>query len=388
MLFQRLHFAGRRARELQISEESTFEETFEWIWKSPFKYWLEGSNVTPKGPPHRNPSAAFGGDRTAESIPPFWVRGKPASGKSALINYLAKSNTIQERLTHRFQKHCVVIQFFFDFRETYNLRNNFKGLLLAFPYCLAQKIPQLGPQIKQSEWQDVVHYHEWPAPELQRIVTQSIKKCCDSDIMCTFVDGLDEYDGNMLELAHFLRNLSFTKNVISCIASYPHETLDVIFEGVPNLEMQKRNSDGLRNFVSLTLQRVKIIPSMESQNQHTQEAENARAIVGAIAQRAEGVFLWARFAMNELPFKWFRAEHDIDSLLRSLERLPPKLEDIWIQVFKRLVPEEKEEAAILMQLVCFAEEELTLEELLGAMQQVLKRPEAFMVLLPTKRRCY
>jgi hypothetical protein len=34
------------SQELQISEESTFEETFEWIWKSPFKDWLEGSNVT------------------------------------------------------------------------------------------------------------------------------------------------------------------------------------------------------------------------------------------------------------------------------------------------------------------------------------------------------
>jgi hypothetical protein len=38
------------------------------------------------------------------------------------------------------------------------------------------------------------------------------------------VDGLDEYEGNMLELAHFLRNLSFTKNVMLCIASRPHET--------------------------------------------------------------------------------------------------------------------------------------------------------------------
>jgi hypothetical protein len=86
--------------------------------------------------------------------------------------------------------------------------------------------------------------------------------------------------------------------------------LDVIFEGVPTLEMQKWDLDGLRNFVSLKLQRAKIIPSMGSQNRHTQEAENARAIVSAIAERAEGVFLWARFAMNELPFKWFRGGID------------------------------------------------------------------------------
>ncbi|KAK2785059.1 hypothetical protein FQN52_008781 [Onygenales sp. PD_12] len=364
-MLHRLDYAGQRARESQLGDEIIFDETLRWVWDSPLYDWLLVSEI-----PSRK--HALG------SLSPFWVRGKPASGKSTLINYLAKSDEMRKLLNQRCAKRCIIIKFFFDFRQTTNIRNNFKGLLLSLLYCLVKEIPNIGNRIKKSEWNDIALYHQWPTSELQSIVKESIKACGES--ICILIDGLDEYEGDMLDLAHFLLNLGFCENVALCVASRPHEILDDVFEGVPTLEMQKFNFSGVKTFVSLTLQRAKItILPGNGDNLPIQRGGKANdSIEDTIATKAEGVFLWARFAMNQIPRLWLRGERDFLSLVRSLEELPTALEDIWTQTFDRLTPSDREEASILMQLVCFAERELEVQEVLEAMQQGFTRLNAFM----------
>ncbi|KAK2803365.1 hypothetical protein FQN50_007024 [Emmonsiellopsis sp. PD_5] len=361
-MLHRLDYAGRRARESQLGDQIIFDETLKWVWNSPLYDWLLVSEMPAR-------KHAMG------SLSPFWIRGKPASGKSTLINYLAKSDEMRKLLNQRCAKRCIIIKFFFDFRQTTNIRNNFKGLLLSLLYCLVKEIPVIGNRIKKSEWNDIALYHQWPTSELQSLVDESVKACPES--ICILIDGLDEYEGDMLDLAHFLLNLGFCKNVALCVASRPHEILDDVFEGIPTLEMQDFNFSGVKTFVSLTLQRAKItiLPGIGDSQRGPKVNDS---IEDTIATKAEGVFLWARFAMNQIPRLWLRGERDYLSLVRSLEELPTALEDIWTQTFDRLTPSDREEASILMQLVCFAERELDVQEVLEAMQQVFTRPNAFM----------
>lgn len=97
-------------------------QSFDWVWSDqiPLSRWLQGSG------------------------PFLWLRGKPGSGKSTLINYLAKSGRTHELLNEmwylskeqsvrfpgqpqsRAHKY-IVMAFFFDFRAGTSAANDLVG---------------------------------------------------------------------------------------------------------------------------------------------------------------------------------------------------------------------------------------------------------------------
>lgn len=58
----------------------------------------------------------------------FWIAGKPASGKSTLVNYIAKHKNTRELVEGAFGKDLLIARFFFDFRGKDGLVNNFEGM--------------------------------------------------------------------------------------------------------------------------------------------------------------------------------------------------------------------------------------------------------------------
>lgn len=85
-----------------------------------------------------------------------------------------------------------------------------------------------------------------------------------------------------------------------------------------------------------------------------------------VSKKAHGVFLWARFAVNGLRERW-SAGLTLAEIKKSLKNFPDELEDIYARILKNLKPEQRQEAAYLLQLVCYAKGTLTLDELYVAM---------------------
>lgn len=73
----------------------------------------------------------------------FWIAGKPASGKSTLIDHLVHQDRLLSKLRHHSPLDWVVLRFFFDFRGGKGLTNSFEGLLRSLVYQLIQKMPQV-----------------------------------------------------------------------------------------------------------------------------------------------------------------------------------------------------------------------------------------------------
>lgn len=123
--------------------------------------------------------------------------------------------------------------------------------------------------------------------------------------------------------------------------------------------MQEWNSPAIDKMVTLMIQRSLAKADFYSDDTVVELAKG-------VSKKAHGVFLRARFAVNELREGW-SAGLTLAEIKKSLEKFPDELEDIYARVLKNLKPEQRQEAAYLLQLVCYAKRTLTLHELYVAM---------------------
>jgi hypothetical protein len=326
-------------------------ETFDWVWRardgsSNLLDWLSSEG----------------------SI--FWISGKPGSGKSTLMNYISGHELVQQTLSRHRQRlkkpaPWTILRFFFDFRAGVDIGNNFDGFLRTLLIQLVQKLDTTAHLLQDLKQKFVQGQHRagWHTAELRAALRASLKQSVQS--ICIFIDGLDEYEGDMLELIMFLKDLASSSaagltSIKLCVASRPEPFIEEAFQEFPNFKMQYHNLEGIRNFVATTLRHSTPIATHDLR---------LRILSQSIAERAEGVFLWARFAIYELMTGFVRGD-SMEQLLGRLKRVPPDLEKIFDRVFKRLERADKAEASIVFRLVAYAEGEVSIQNLLVAIDQL------------------
>ncbi|EXJ74809.1 uncharacterized protein A1O5_01505 [Cladophialophora psammophila CBS 110553] len=338
-LLERLEYTNRTARERQLGDTKHRDATLRWVWSSPFATWLS------------NP------DRI------FWIHGKPGSGKSTLASYLAHADDTKELLSLHTGTNYTLIYFFFDFRQEDKIPNSFHGLLLSLLYQLERDLKVMQTYIEKSEWKTVKECHLWPTSELQRILQAGLSACADKSLpLCIFVDGLDEYNGDMLELSKFLKGISALGQTKLCLSSRLHPILNGLFSGLPALSMTDWNNKSLRQFTAAILRELPVLES---------SPESLQRISMAVVEKAEGVFLWASYAVKELTRLWFKGYSTVDELLKGLKELPQDLEDLWSRMLSSMEPADREQTGVVLQLVCFSARTLKLEDLLAALRHAL-----------------
>ena len=324
-----LDFAERRSREYQLRSLDTDQSSFGWVWDSAFAEWLSSSE------------------------PLFWLRGKPASGKSTLTQYLVRNDRTYSKL--REYKNCewLTIYFFFDFRGGKGISNNFEGLLRSLLVQLLDSMPELK---EYASSESSTHWHEAELRECLLSVFDHSSKG-----LCLFIDGLDEYEGNLLQLLRFLKKLHKigedprTPRKIY-VSSRPEPVPSELLEGTPSLSMSEENGRGIHAYIQST---IKGMPSKIA------EDPQWKALCDGLVKRADGVFLWARFALDEL-IQGFCKGESIDELSDRLQSVPDELEGIYKRIVDRMEPQARNEAFVMLQIACSTPVDLFLQDFLVA----------------------
>ena len=332
-ILERLDFEGRRVRENQLGNLQTHPETLDWIWESSFGDWVRK------------------GGFNSEEI--FWIHSKPASGKSTLMHHISNSATLRKILSGSTHQTWDVVYHFFDFRAGKGIRNNFEGFLRSLLYQMLED----GYEIENLRERDTIDV--WSIGYLRENVLSNLRQRLRPTFL--MMDGLDEYEGHRLELIQFIRQLA-GNHIRLCIASRPEPVFKASFENLPKLKMQACNRAGIESFVTLTLERSLSGSSFFDDNDLVSLSRN-------IGQRADGMFLWARFATYELA-EGFAQGDDLYALEQRLEQIPSELEDIYSRIFNKLKSPERREAGYMLQLICSAQRTLYVEELMAAMEHV------------------
>jgi len=306
-----LYYETMDNRKAQL--EQVDPASFDWIWTdTSFPRWLENDQGI------------------------FWISGKPASGKSILVHHLVNSEVGSERVKlHLAKVHesPMLLYFFFDFRAGTGTANTPVGMLRSLLLQLVEK----STAIEQYVLRKCGHRLDgrWPEleAELMDLICDSLRS--QSLYLCSFIDGLDEYKGGLRKLVSTILQLQQRSQMKLCLASRPAPEISSKLQRA-SLSMQEHNDGTIRAYTNSALSEL---------DQYLSHQE-LQSVAQKIERDANGVILWARFAVDELVCVILQGWTLGDALAR-LSIFPSELKDFYARTLHRLNSAQKLQAGLI-----------------------------------------
>jgi hypothetical protein len=212
----------------------------------------------------------------------------------------------------------VVVNFFF-WRPGSELQKSIPGLLRSLLHQLLRR--RLSTIDALSAQDATLLYSDWTSARLISAFRKALTQYQDGN-HCVFllIDGLDEYDGDYLELLDVILGVDVLANVKTCVSSRPETALQARLSSYPSIRLEDLNYKDIREFVAIKFQAHRCL--------HLD-------MVDRVARRAEGIFLWATLVSKDL-VDGYTAHDDKDTLRRRLETLPPGLRPLFDWFFSSI----------------------------------------------------
>ncbi|ETS87793.1 hypothetical protein PFICI_01621 [Pestalotiopsis fici W106-1] len=315
-ILQSLTFDSRPIRHEQIPKAHA--ETFKWALK--------------KDPNH---SGSMIGEWLAKGTGILWIAGKPGSGKSTLMKFIADSRTTSQLVSQWAQPSRAFIASHYFWIAGTPKQKSHQGLLQSLLYDIFRQCPYL---IQETCSHRRVNEHlddPWSLSELHE--TLKSVSCRDSidPKFCFFVDGMDEFDGDheaQTNLCRTLKELATLENVKLVLSSRPWNIFEEQFGSLfPKLYVQDLTHDDIQAYAQSSLQehpRWPVISGIDSQRQF---------LISEITKRSEGVFLWVRLVMKLLK-QGLTNRDRLSDLYRRLQSFPTELESFFKAILESVEP--------------------------------------------------
>ncbi|KAI0003120.1 hypothetical protein F4779DRAFT_111214 [Xylariaceae sp. FL0662B] len=289
----------------------------------------------------------------------LWIKGKPGSGKSTLM---------KEALRRAHSKYDGTLTstaaFFFNARGTQQLEKTPLGLFRSLLHQVLQQDTRALGHLSSAYQRKAVFQPSvtWHQEELQEFLI-SVFATSVSRPAVLFIDAMDECDDDEVrDLVKFFSKL--TKQAFSCGARlnvcvssrhYPHISID----DCPELVVEHHNRQDILLFIVAEAEDHHLIKDLKQD----------------IFQKSEGVFLWVVLVISILKksgrgksLKWLR---------NKLSEIPRELATLFSGLFGAVEQYEATRTVHLMQLILFAHEPLTLDEIHSALGFSLTSFESF-----------
>ncbi|KAI3530746.1 hypothetical protein CABS01_08924 [Colletotrichum abscissum] len=311
-----LNYTSRPARLDSIPK--AHQDTFQWAFDSRLSDWFVSGGGT------------------------FWVSGKPGSGKSTFMKFIANHPRTRELLEHwagsssslAVASHCFWI-------AGTPIQKSWQGLLQSLLYDLLHGHPDVvsiaSPHrwaaAKAGRWQTAAE--PWSVFEL----AAALRSLSTADHVplkiCFFIDGLDEYDSNHAELCQVLLDMAKSPHIKMCLSSRRWPVFERSFgqEGQESLDIHELTKDDIRKFVYDQLRSDPRWSLDMSANASLKQAELADRIVA----QADGVFLWAFFVTRSLQEGLSNGER-LENLAARFSRLPSDLDHLFQHMLDSVNP--------------------------------------------------
>lgn len=315
-ILQSLTFDTRHVRRTQIA--AAHRKTFEWALKtdtdekngSSIGKWLEQGNDI------------------------FWVSGKPGSGKSTLMKFIADSPITSELLRKWAQPSKVTIARHYFWLSGTEMQRSHQGLLQTLLYEIFQQSPHLIQETCANRWTSSDPATSWSLSELHHSF-QTVSKMTTNLRFCFFIDGMDEYDGDhedRIQLCQIFKDLVQSGSIKLCLSSRPWNVFEEAFgTEFPKLYVQDLTRNDIQNYVQARLQEHPewdAISAKDSQGQ---------ALVSEITAKADGVFLWV-FLVVKLLRESLTNLDEIFVLRRRLQSFPSELGPFFKTILESVEP--------------------------------------------------
>lgn len=327
-----------------------YENTFEWIWTAKevdFVSWLQSAGAL------------------------YWISGKPGSGKSTIMKYLYRNRQTQQNL--RSSSSCgklILLSFFFHNRGSRN-QKSLEGLLRSLLYQILSTDEKLLDIVIDAPLHDPKEQRSsWLRRELEETFTLIMAQAVTEVSICLFLDALDEYDGDPESVASFLRSVvavpSNSKTRVKvCFSSRLYNVFIDEFGNVPGFKIHEHTKEDIEQVIAGRMsmsQSIKDILALGDVKARWQFEDVKRELV----HRAEGVFLWLRFALDNI-LRTHREGGTMADILQLVSSLPDELDQFYELILENVPQHHRWESYVMLETVLRYDGELKAEELSGVL---------------------
>ncbi|KEF56551.1 uncharacterized protein A1O9_06739 [Exophiala aquamarina CBS 119918] len=263
----------------------------------------------------------------------FWINGKPGSGKSSLMTYIynclragGPEFALLQKWAHPRQVKLLSFWFFRPASSHFlkSLEGFWRSLcfqILDMDIGLVEKIHEddsAPPTLKSALIEKGSASRSWTNNELREWFFYAISK---SDLgYCILVDGLDEIEKNsireiLLDTIHEISRSS--ERIKICCSCRPESPFHQTLKHYPSLKLQDLNHED-------------ILEDCQRQLAGTL----AVGFAHEIANRADGVFLWAHLAARELRAAARQGDNE-DDLEQRLKETPDEMNEFFRTLLER-----------------------------------------------------
>ncbi|KAI9660945.1 MAG: hypothetical protein M1821_009272 [Bathelium mastoideum] len=257
----------------------------------------------------------------------YWISGKAGSGKSTLMKFICNnSKTVKAlRKSAKDSEEVIVASYFFWYAGT-ELQKSQEGLMRSLLHDVLQQCPKVIPTICPSRWDASLPHEQldWSRAELLETLQLLAMQKSISARFCFFVDGLDEYKGDHIELLEIFNKLSAIPNIKLCLSSRPWEVFAKAYDGnlTRRLYVNHLTRSDIQRYTRDTL-------GEDEEFRHAASCDPThRDLISEITEKAQGVFLWVFLAVRSL-IAGLTSGDTISVLRRRLEQIPVELSDLF-----------------------------------------------------------
>lgn len=297
-------------REYSMPEAIYYQD---WIWETNFPKWLSTTDQ------------------------PYWINGKPGSGKSNLMAYLAHSRQTMAQLKQRDPTYWVG-HFYFDYRAGKNLPNNIIGMYRTLLYQLGDHNEKVKERLTT-----LLEGGRLRVDNQQNLLDAL---CETQDLsgykLCVFLDGLDEFEGGVIEVVHLCKLMMQRIPIKFCLASRPDSQLANTIDLWGQLTMQDLNEASMKEYIERKV-------SLASATNSTIELRFDPRLTKYLIRRAEGILLWFKLIVDMVVEQFDQGASNKD-IVDLVQDVPDTLDEVYDRVLDMIPLRDRPEASLLLYL--------------------------------------
>jgi hypothetical protein len=291
--------------------------------------------------------------------PIYWITGKPGSGKSTLMRFLFQHQSTENYLGSWYGEYPGAKAGFFFWTSGSREQRSQSGLLRYLLHQLLSgnrdimpaTFPALWKKLSAMTTKERIQFSiDWSTHELMDAFQSFVDSAVPHMKICLFIDGLDEFDGDHIEIINFFKALG-DKNgnrIKMCLSSRPWAVFEAAFQSsVPNLKLQELTEGDMLQYAKEHLSADDHFRRMVDDS----NLDLADTLSRETVLKADGVFLWVRLAVDKI-LEYFERGHDVDGVTDLLRDLPTELDDLFEKlIFHDQTARQISETAALFQLI-------------------------------------
>ncbi|KAM0130840.1 hypothetical protein ACHAO1_007621 [Botrytis cinerea] len=298
----------------------------------------------------------------------LWIKGKPGSGKSTLMEFLLRDFEKQAR-----SQKSIQLSFFLHGRGN-TLQKSRLGMFRSLLHQLLLRAPATGAAFQRSFEEKLYSQGEpgkdwdWHISEIYEFFKSAVEDAATTHSVNIFVDALDEAnDGtddrdtshHIVNDFHEINDMLCHKKLRSTICfscrHFPVITKSQRWE----IWVEKENYKDISTYILNELN--KRLSPTEAESQYLVEWQDT------IIKGAQGVFQWAALVVR-MVVQHYDNGMSPREIRQMLARVPKQLGDVYKHILEQIIEKEDYQQTLrLMRWVCLAERPLTMVEICFAM---------------------